>query len=78
MVIAFNVMGWYKQDVLVEMGLVGKGSYATTIRGVVIDFAAKIVKTGRRVVLKVTAATMSRVRLDELWRRCNAIVPMVT
>jgi len=78
MVIAFNVMGWYKQDVLVEMGLVGKGSYATTIRRVVIDFAAKIVKTGRRVVLKVTAATMSRVRLDELWRRCNAIAPMVT
>jgi len=60
------------------MGLVGKGSYATTIRRVVIDNAAKIVKTVRRVVLKVTAATMSRVRLDELWRRCNAIVTMVT
>lgn len=77
MVIAFNVMNWYKEDVLVEMDLVGKGSYATTVRRVAIDFAAKIVRSGRRVVLKVTSATMSRVRLDELWQRCNAVDPMM-
>lgn len=77
MAIAFNLMEWYKRDVLVDLDLVDAGSYATTIRRKVIDFAAKIVKTGHEVILKVTANTMKRLRLDELWQKCREAPPLL-
>lgn len=71
MVIAFNLFQWFQRDVLVGLGLVKKGSYANTVRRKVLDFAAKIVATGRRFIMKVTQATMSRLRLEELWERSH-------
>lgn len=68
MVIAHNMMEWFKRDVLVPLNLVGRGSYATTVRRVVLDIAVKIVKTGRRLIMKVTEATMNRLQLDKLWK----------
>lgn len=75
MIIAYNIMTWYKRDVL--QGLVGRSSYATTVRRQAIDFAAKIVKTGRKIILKVTTSTMERLRLDLLWERCNKVPKMI-
>lgn len=72
MIIAHNLMEWYKRDVLVPLNLVGKRSYATTIRRMVLDYAAKIVKTGRRLVMKVTPSTMNRLQLDRLWKMCQS------
>jgi hypothetical protein len=71
MVIAYNLMEWYKRDILVPRGLAGKGSYAGTIRRTVIDFAAKIVASGRRLVMKVMRATMDRLELATLWDHCK-------
>ncbi len=71
MVISFNLLEWYKRDVLVHFNLVGKGSYATTIRRVAIDFAAKIIRTGGKVIMKVTEGTMARLHLRDLWLRCQ-------
>ena len=48
------------------------GSYATTVRRRVIDIAAKLVRHGGRVILKVTAATWNVVRFGELWERSGA------
>lgn len=75
MVIAFNLMEWYKRDIL--PGLVGRGSYATTVRRVAIDFAAKFVRTGRKIILKVTQSTMDRLNLVDLWQRCNQATPIL-
>jgi hypothetical protein len=76
MVIGFNLMVWYRSDILVPLGLVGKGSYATTIRRTAIDFAGKIVRTARKVILKVTQATMERLKLDEVWQQCQNAPPI--
>ena len=70
MVVSFNLMEWYKRDILVHFNLVGKGSYATTIRRVAIDFAAKFIRTGGKVIMKVTTAAMERLDLRNLWLRC--------
>jgi len=78
MVIGYNLMAWYRADILVPFGLVGKGSYATTIRRTTIDFAGKIVRTARNIFLKVTKATMSRLRLDELWEQCQKAPPILS
>lgn len=74
MVIGYNLMEFFKRDVLTEQVL--KGSYATTIRRCFIDFAAKFVRSGRKLVMKVTAATMERIHLRELWTRCNQTRPL--
>jgi hypothetical protein len=71
MVIAYNLMEWFKRDILVPEGQAGRRSYAGTIRRTVIDFAAKIVASGRRVVMKVTQATMDRLNLENLWHQCK-------
>ena len=42
---------------------------ATTLRRRVIDIAAKIVRHGGRVVLKVTAATFEALNFEVLWQR---------
>lgn len=70
MVVSFNIMEWYKRDILVYFNLVGKGSYAKTIRRVAIDFAAKFIRTGGQVIMKVTTGTMERLNLRNLWLRC--------
>ena len=76
MVIAHNLMTWYTRDVLSPCGLVGKRSYATTVRRVAIDFAAKIVRTGRQTVLKVTASCLSRLNLHRVWEMVNEVRPL--
>lgn len=70
MVIAYNLLQWYKQDILIPLGLSKKGSYAEGIRRQIFDVAAKIVKSGRQVVMKVTTAAMERLRLKDMWERC--------
>jgi hypothetical protein len=42
-------------------------SYATTLRRKAIDFAAKIVRTGGRTILKVTQATWNELQIPKLW-----------
>ena len=69
MVIAYNVMTWYKRDILPDK--LGRHSYPTTLRRRFIDFAAKIVRTGGKTILKVTQATMDRTGLEDIWERCN-------
>ena len=48
------------------------GAYATTVRRRIIDMAAKIVRHGGQVILKVTAAVWNGLRFAELWQRSGA------
>ena len=75
MVIAFFLFETYKEDVLREVMPIG--SYATTVRRKALDFAAKIVKESRQIILKVTQAVMDALQFDRLWDKCNNPVPIV-
>jgi hypothetical protein len=46
--------------------------YATTLRRRIIDFAAKIVRHGGRLVLKITAATCEQLDFFLLWKKSSS------
>ena len=62
MVLAFFLFESFKADILT--GVAPEGCYATTVRRKVLDVAAKIVRTGGKVILKITAAALVG---PELW-----------
>lgn len=70
MLIAFFLYESFKEDVCAEV--VPIGAYATIMRRTVIDFAAKIVRHGGKVILKVTAATWNALSFVELWESSGA------
>ena len=74
MLISFFLFETFKQDVLEEVLPVE--SYATTVRRKVVDFAAKIIKTSRGIILKVPQAVMDNLRFDKLWERCQNPTPI--
>jgi hypothetical protein len=65
----------FKEDVLEEV--IPIASYATTVRRRALDFAAKIVKTGGEIILKVTEMVMDALRFKDLWIKCQNPVPIV-
>lgn len=67
MLTAFFLYECFKQDVCAEV--VEIGAYATTVRRKVIDIAAKIVRHGGRVVLKVTVAAWKGLGFVGLWEK---------
>ena len=75
MLITFFLFEAYKEDVLEEV--IPTGSYATTVRRKALDFAAKIIGTGRQLILKVTQAVMDNLRFDVLWQRSQTPIPII-
>ena len=67
MLTAFFLYECFKEDVCAEV--VQIGAYATTLRRKVIDIAAKIVRHGGKVILKVTATTYEQLKFLDLWTR---------
>ncbi len=74
MVIGYNLMEFFKRDVLGDR--VAKRAYPTTIRRRYIDFAAKVVRTAGCVILKVSESVMNRLNLNTLWLRCEDVPPV--
>jgi hypothetical protein len=74
MVISFFLFETFKEDVLEEV--IPIESYASTVRRKALDFAAKIVNTGREIILKVTQAVMEQLRFGKLWERCQNPIPI--
>jgi hypothetical protein len=70
MVVTFFLFETFKEDNLKD--ILPITSYATTIRRKLVDFAAKVVRTGGEVILKVPAVIMERLQLATLWTRCQA------
>jgi hypothetical protein len=71
MLISFFLFETYKEDVLKEVMPIG--SYATTVRRKVLDFAAKVIKTKREIILKVTRVVMENLQFDVLWQRAATV-----
>ena len=74
MVIAFFLFECFKRDVTADVLPIT--AYATTVRRRLVDIAAKLVKTGHEITLKVTRAVMNALRFDLLWKRSNAPPPI--
>ena len=74
MLIGFFLFQTFKEDNLQD--ILPLNSYATTVRRQLIDIAAKLVRTGHAVILKVTQAVMDRLKLQLLWTRCQNPVPI--
>jgi len=74
MLISFFLFETYKEDVLREIMPIG--SYATTVRRKALDFAAKIIGTGRQLILKVPEVVMDNLRFDILWQRSQTPIPI--
>jgi len=71
MLIAFFMFEAYKNDVLDGIIPNISNSYASTVRRIAVDFAAKIVRTGGSKIMKVTRATYELLNMGELWQRCQ-------
>ena len=79
MAVGFFLFETFKEDVLDEVrpDTLSAVSYASTVRRKLIDIAAKIVKTGHEVILKVSAAAMAALKFDQLWARCQNPPPIL-
>jgi hypothetical protein len=75
MLLSFFLFECFKEDVLGEVLPIE--SYASTVRRKVLDFAAKVVHTGRGVILKVTQAVWQHLRFEKLWERCQNPIPIL-
>ena len=70
MAVAFFLYECFKQDV--TESVVPLTAYPTKLRRTVIDFAAKIVRSGGRRILKVTRATWNELQIPKLWELSRA------
>lgn len=68
--VAFFLFEGFKEDVCA--GVVPVTAYATRVRRTVIDCAAKLVRTGGKLILKVTQATWKALKWDVLWKRSES------
>lgn len=76
----FQVMGHFilecfRRDVAGDV--LPLASYPNTVRRKVLDFAAKVVRTGNRVILKVTRPLWDALDVGTLWERCR-MSPVLT
>ena len=55
----------------VAKGIIDGKSYPTTFRRMLIDFAGKLIYTGRRIILKVSQYVYKRLNIPLIWERCN-------
>jgi hypothetical protein len=70
MVVAFFLFECFKEDVCGEV--VPVEAYATTLRRRLLDVAAKIVRHGGQIILKVAAAALEQLQFAALWVRSGA------
>ncbi len=69
MVISHFLMESFRSDVASK--IIPVRCYATRLRREIIDIAVKIVRTGHRIILKVTRALWEALDVKTIWERCN-------
>ena len=70
MLVAFFLFECFKEDVCEEV--IPVEAYATTLRRRLIDVAAKIVRHGGKIILKVATAAMEQLQFAALWTKSSA------
>jgi len=74
MLISFFLFEAFKQDM--GSDVISPVWYASTFRRRYLDIAGKIIRTGRQIILKVTAAIRRALYLDLLWERSSLSKPI--
>ena len=74
MLIAFFLHQTFKEDVTAE--IIPITSYATSVRRKIIDIAAKIVKKGHTITLKLSESVRQSLKFDLLWTNCQNPPPI--
>ncbi len=74
LLIAHFLVECYKRDVTYDVLPVT--SYATSFRRRLIDFAAKVIRSGNQIIIKVTQAIWDSKNISRLWHRCNDPIPI--
>jgi len=74
--IAFFLYEAFKRDVAGKV--IDIGCYAETFRRRIIDIGAKIVKSGREVIVKIHEAIYKQLRIGYLWMKSNTAPPIYT
>lgn len=69
MLVAFFLFECYKRDVTSSKFNIR--GYASTFRRKLIDFGAKLIKTGRKKILKIPESVFERINASVLWERCK-------
>lgn len=76
MVLSYFMFESYKEDILVD--ILPVRTYATTVRRKILDFGAKIVKTGRQIILKIPRIIMDNLNIELIWLRLQTPRPIFT
>jgi hypothetical protein len=66
-----------KENELEQVEGIKATSYANTVRRRFIDVAAKIVKTGGQIFLKLRHRTIDRLKFEQVWIRCFEAPPLI-
>jgi len=74
MLISFFMFETFKQDVTAEV--IPIVSYATSFRRKIVDIAAKIVKKGHTITLKLPQSVRQSLKFDLLWANCQNPPPI--
>jgi hypothetical protein len=73
MVLSFNLYESFKWDICQEVEVVALSAQPNTFRRTFIDIAGKIVRHGRKCILKVTKEVRERLSLERIWELCNRV-----
>jgi hypothetical protein len=73
-VIAYDLLSAFQTDILAPA--IPMESYPDTVRRLFIDTAGKIVKTGRKIILKFMKEVIDRLNLFDLWEKCGTAIPI--
>ena len=69
MVLAHFITEAFRKDVAEDV--IPQRYYPTRLRRGLIDFAAKIIRSGGKTIMKVTETVFEGIHIDVLWQRCN-------
>ncbi len=75
MLIGYAAFELFKAEIL--DGAVDAGHYPSTVRRKVIDVAAKLTKSSKKLFLKFRDCTMEALNLQKIWTRCFETPPLI-
>jgi hypothetical protein len=70
LVISHFMFETYKRDITHDV--IPVTAYPSTLRRILIDFAAKITTRSRNIILNVTKTVYETINIDQIWERCQS------
>ena len=78
MTLAFSVFESFKREALKsEVPEISNSSYASTVRRIFIDVAAKVTCSSKKLELKLRGIVLTSLNFVEIWKRCCSSPPLL-